>query len=134
MKKVLITILILLTVNLSFCQKPNSIFDTSPQKPTASLELQKAANHYYIGLGLDIVGAALIFGGGEISTWKDLNSESVGKTMQFIGGFTCLAGLVFQIESWSHIHKAGVLLENKEKDITLKFTPTNDGIGLVYNF
>lgn len=87
---------------------------------SAGDELIIAKNHWYLGLGIEVIGGAII--GFSLSSPKDTRN-----VLMIIGGAASLTGLVLMIESWSHIGKSGQLMNRDKLSITL-----NNGIGLRY--
>ena len=93
---------------------------------TAGDELIKAKQHFYRGAVLGLVGVGISYLG--ISS-----SPETGKIspMIYFGSIVSLAGIIMSIESFSHIGKAGQLM-NEKKGLT--FAPTVNGLSLCYRF
>lgn len=80
-------------------------------------ELMLASSHWYLGLAVTIVGPGIA--GYGLST----NNNA----FMIVGGIISLVGIVYMIESWSHIGKAGQLMNRPKIGLTF-----NQGIGLRY--
>lgn len=116
MKKILFLLLI---VQLSFAQQSANLV-----KPitTAGDELIKAKKHFYTGSLMCLSGAA--FAGMGVAT--ELNGGII-----YMGAVVSFVGTILVFESFSHIGKAGIKLnENK----TISFTPTKYGATLALHF
>lgn len=99
----------------------------------AGKELSLFRRNYYIGYTVT-VGGALLSTIGITQLDKaggDENSPETGKTLVIVGGLVTLFGILSTLESFSHIGKAGELLQNK-----VKLTSGYDGrgIGICYRF
>ena len=89
----------------------------------AGIELQTAANHYQTGTGLMIGGGVIAFLSStiKISTSDNGSVNSSKKQMLNIGGGAMvLVGFILQVESFSHIRKAGLLLNKNGIGIAVK--------------
>ena len=84
----------------------------------------KYARNYYIGMGL--------MGGGYIISFAALAGENYG--LATIGSLMVITGFVYQIESHSHIGKAGRILRNSNIPKLSSITPASSGIGVAFNF
>lgn len=109
----------------------NTILKTSSLNNPGD-ELILSANHMYLGLGLVISGSLVASLGSSIS----INSgDSGGIILIIAGAITSVVGIVFSIESFSHIKKAGIMFNLQQSKMTsLNIKQTKNGIGLVYNF
>jgi len=116
MKKILLLSGLLISLN---CSAQNDV-TVGIYKTNPSDQLQIAAKHHYIGLALIVVGTPLL---SVAST-----SKTASQPLYILGGGLCLAGLIYQLESWSHIGKAGKLMESKTS--SLQLTP----VGICYKF
>ena len=99
------------------------------QNKAAGEELMKASKHYYLGLGMLVGGAFVSAVGGSIG--NSTNNGEGGIGFYLIGGAVTLVGEVLILESYSHIGKAGKIL-NGESRVSAGVTST--GIGLSYKF
>ncbi len=127
-KYILLTVLITGTFSFAYSQQYR---DEAPQwtKNTAGRELQIAANHYYIGLGLQTAGIVVTVISESNSYYY---SRSISKGV-LVGSFMFLAGTFLSIESHSHIKKAGILLDMQNgKKLSLNTSP--EGVNLCYQF
>jgi hypothetical protein len=127
LKKSALTVLFTLNFVFAFSQQHN---DERPQwsTNTPGHELELAANHYYLGLGMQVTGSIAI----SISSGRYYYSGGVGAGL--LGGIALLvAGTILSVESHSHIKKAGILLDmqNKKK---LSLGSSRDGLNLCYQF
>lgn len=112
MKKILITIMALFTLNvysqINDIQKYPIINKTDSmvymKSRSAGDELQKASMHFYEGLIISGAGA-LIY-----NIKVDNNDHSSKQLMQGLGIGFSLAGIGLIIESHFHIKKAGIIL------------------------
>lgn len=95
----------MLLVNLSFAQKATPTL-------TAGDELLKAKKHFYTGSVIGLAGVALAGLG---------VASDVGTGPVYMGAVVSFVGVLVVFESFSHIGKAGVLL-NESKNITLNTT------------
>jgi hypothetical protein len=95
---------------------------------TAGAYLRKAARSTYLGAGLAIAGAGVVFTG---IFWVN---ETSGQTACYItGGITVAAGLFFAIRGWNQIYRAGKLLDINAQ--TSLYLNTNmEGVGLSLKF
>jgi hypothetical protein len=84
-------------------------------------ELIKYSSHFYTGLVLFSSGYAIsIFGAG-----------SQNKNVMLIGGLFAIVGTVFEIESHSHIGKAGRLMKQQNgQSNRVKIGSTSEGFGI----
>lgn len=119
MKKILFLLFI---SQLSFAQQK-----TNQTKPilTAGDELIKAQSHFYTGA---IIGA---LGFGLLSMPTLTTDETIGKPAIICGSLLSLIGTIITFESFSHIGKAGVKL-NESKSIT--FNTTKYGATVALHF
>lgn len=93
--------------------------------PTAGDELIKAKQHMYRGMVAGLAGTAISFMG--------ISSSESGaiSPMVYVGSAVSVVGIIMAIESFSHIGKAGQLM-NEKKGLTL--SPTNNGLSLCFKF
>lgn len=118
MKK--LTLLLMLSTSILFAQQKPI------QKLTAGDELIKAKKHFYTGSIIAITGIGLS------ALLAPNSSDDAGiKGGLFLTGIISAVGTIMVFESFSHIGKAGRLL-NENKSIVLGFNPT--GASLVYRF
>lgn len=76
-------------------------------------ELKIAANHFQIGFGLTVGAVGL----GLLSSKISPDSENL---INIGAGLLSLVGIVLQVESFSHIRKAGFILNNNGIGIAVK--------------
>ena len=95
----------------------------------AGKELIIASNHFYTGFGLTFAGAGFSTIGIILKDKEDY--ESYISTSLIIGGSVMsLVGIIFTIESFYHIKKAGIHLR-KTENYALIIQPTREGLGIV---
>lgn len=95
----------------------------------AGKELIVASNHFYTGFGLTFAGAGFSTIGIILKDKEDY--ESYISTSLIIGGSVMsLVGVIFTIESFYHIKKAGIHLR-KTENYALSIQPTREGLGIV---
>ncbi len=87
---------------------------------SAGDELIAAATHWYLGLGAEVIGMAVM-------VYSTTIPEDGRNALMITGGVISLAGLLLIIESHSHIVKSGHLMNKDKLSITF-----NNGIGLRY--
>lgn len=95
---------------------------------SAGDELIKSTNHFYAGISLTFIGAIVSVIGTAIT---DLEFP----IFAVAGGATSLFGMVLSIESYSHIKKAGIILNlklNNQSCFDSRYS--SKSISLVYNF
>lgn len=110
--KVLALLLFLIPI-LSFGQ------DSEISKYSVGDELRLASRHWYTAMVVSTIGTGF--------TVLSLTSSDRDVVFLVAGGVLQLTGFIFMVESWSHIGKAGKLMN--EKKIGLTF---NNGIGFRY--
>jgi hypothetical protein len=109
--------------NLSeISKKPDNAFSLKTQMEVAN-ELKKASNHYYTGLGLSVLG------GGRVYSYSIRGVNSAATPLLVIGGSVSLIGLIYTLESISHIGKAGRIMARENFSLV-----GNQGFGISYNF
>jgi len=96
------------------------------QEKAAGYELVKATKHFYTG-AIVFTGGALLDVVGSVQRLKSGPNSNAGGGFFFLGDIAILTGLVFMIESYSHIGRAGKILMQRN-DLT--FGPTPHGIGI----
>jgi hypothetical protein len=95
----------------------NGIVKTFNEEPkwynhTPGDELQLYTLHYYSGLAVVPIGTAMVF--------SNMNSPRIN-SIQITGGILVLIGVILNIESHIHIHRAGILLEKDRVGIKFNF-------------
>ena len=93
------------------------------QDISAGDELIKAKNHFYTGTIMQGLGALLIITP-SLSGTTDNSTAPV-----ILGGILAFTGFIIQIESFSHIGKAGKIMNQKKIGIAIN----NYGIGIKYS-
>lgn len=105
---------------------------------TAGEELQIASSHFYIGTGLTLGGIALgILGVTITPEIKEDGSKSYDANYLCLGVGSALSivGIIFTIESFSHISKAGIKLDVQNKNQTgLYLNSGTSNVSLTYKF
>jgi len=72
------------------------------------------------------LGVVMTFGGIAVIALSQ-GSKDVHTTLQVMGGAISIIGVMFMLNGWSHISKAGILMDEHKLGITF-----NDGIGIRY--
>lgn len=72
------------------------------------------------------LGALMVFGGGAVIVMAQ-GSKDVNATFQVMGGAISIIGVILVINGWSHISKAGIILNERKLRLTF-----NEGIGIRY--
>jgi hypothetical protein len=112
---VCISILLLISIQAWNQTNENRVYayrttqDTIQKINTAGDELQIAMRHYYWGTGLSLAGAGLIAGSYFIPEWMSRDG-SFNIFMVGLGSVFAISGAILNIESYSHIGKAGIVL------------------------
>lgn len=117
-----LTLVFTLTLTSALCKAQAPVIGPDYQEKTAGFELLKASKHFYTGTILEGAGFVVI----------DVGAAGKGNTgLIILGSVGFVTGLVFVIESYSHIGKAGTILMDQHK---LNLGATNSGFGLSYKF
>ncbi len=112
-------LLVLLVLLPMLCSA--QIKDTIPKhNRTPGDELRLATKRFYLGTLLSLGGGIAIVG-------SQRGTDTSAKVYGALGGVLIIAGLVLTVNSWEHINKAGILMN--ERKIGLTF---NEGIGIRY--
>lgn len=72
------------------------------------------------------LGIVMVFGGSAVMALSQYNSD-IPKTFTVLGGTIGVLGFVFMINGWSHLNKAGILMNERKLGLTF-----NEGIGIRY--
>src|SRR5690349_10613383 len=103
-----------LTAHYSTSAQLATVGDTVLDTP--GNELIKAANHNQLGFGLLIAGSTIMILSPPKTTYNVINGDST-KHQDIagfvLGGAISLAGLIYTFESYSHIRRAGKMLNQK---------------------
>ena len=84
---------------------------------------------YYTGFAIEIVGGILI-GVAQTGT----HEESLTNGLTIAGGVLVLGGAIVQLVSFSSIGKAGKLMNEQQKRVSLNIESTQYGVGIVCRF
>ena len=106
---------------------------TPPGNPidhhTAGDKLIRFTRVYYSGFAIEIVGGILI-GVAQTAT----HEENLKNGLTIAGGVLVLAGGIVQLVSFSSIGKAGRLMNEQQKRVSLNIESTQYGVGIVCRF
>ena len=121
MKKSLILIIAVLLIGLSGYNQT-----TEPLKLSAGDELILSSKNYYTGILLTTLGTGVTIAGSFIKpdinpTFSSVHDDNKGKRniVYAAGGFMSIIGIIYIIESHSHIKRAGLILN--ENGIGIKY-------------
>lgn len=84
----------------------------TPDMKLAGNELIKAKKHFYTGALMTMTGSAF-------SIFAITQDPETLKPVIYMGGVTALIGTILTFESFSHIGKAGVVLNGQNKSLTI---------------
>lgn len=126
MKKVIITIATLLTISMNAqinnpvatpnLSKNDSLLFIKPR--SAGDEFQRFTTHMYEGLVISAVGGALI-----VTSTQVQHNDFAGKELLMgFGGAVMLGGTALMIESFIHIKRAGIILNENGVGIKINIT------------
>jgi hypothetical protein len=76
-------------------------------------ELIKFSTRMYTGMAINVLGTGIILSSNNLTTTEKIENLLITekiKNRMLIGGVFCLVGTVIMIESYSHVYKAGLLL------------------------
>ncbi len=115
-----------LSVMLLLCLTYSSSAQTQKDR-TAGDELILAQKNFHMGVAFVAVGTGAL-----LLSLSSTDNGSSSNILQY-GSYICnLAGIIFIVESYIHIGKAGKLLNSQGAGTTLSVT--RNGIGLAYRF
>lgn len=112
-------LLVLLVLLPLFCNA--QIKDTIPKNNrTPGDELRVASKRWYLG-------SLLVVGSGIAIVGSQRGSDTSAKVYGAFGGVIGIIGVILTINSFSHINKAGILMNERKIGLTFNY-----GIGLRY--
>lgn len=122
MKKIILLILIFCSINVfgqdnSTIAKRDSLTQLSTEswrKHTPGQELVIASTKYYTGITLQLLGGVFIALGNISSDNYDTNFDG-NDFFKVVGGGLTITGAVYQVSSYIHIKRAGILMDAKNK-------------------
>ena len=124
MKKIILISCLLLLISSSYSQ-PNVVDVEAKYPATPGSELIKASNNHFLGTALIFTGIGLF----TLVSASSLSKENV-TMFQGLGVASTVIGVGFSINSWLKIRKAGIMMNEKEKKLTLNINPV--GFKLAY--
>ncbi len=72
------------------------------------------------------LGVVMVFGGSAVIALSQ-SSKDIPRTFAVLGGAVGILGFVFMINGWSHLNKAGILMNERKLGLTF-----NEGVGIRY--
>lgn len=106
----------------------------SQMEASPGVYLQKASKNLIYGLGIQFLGAGIVWIADDIKIGSESVQEDNSTAIKILGSSAIIFGFALEIRGFWQIGKAGRLMESKDKTVGLYLNENQYGFGVALKF